>query len=61
MYLKLHLKEFWSLLKHTDYNASCPIVGFILQQLQNIALRQGPLPLQIEEKRWIDWCLLGQM
>ena len=34
--------------------------GFIWQQLQNIPLMQGPLPLQIGEQLWIDWCLQGQ-
>ena len=34
--------------------------GFIWQQLQNIASLQGPLPLQIGEQPWIDWCLRGQ-
>ena len=35
-------------------------MGFILQQLQNIALRQGPLPIQIEGQSWVDWRLWGQ-
>ena len=34
---------------------------FIWQQLQNIALMKGPLPLQTWEQLWIDWCLRGQM
>ena len=38
-----------------------PNYGFIWQHLQNIALMQGPLPLQTEEQSWVDWCLWGQM
>ena len=34
--------------------------GFILQQLQNIALMQGSLPLQTKEQLWVDWCLRGK-
>ena len=37
-----------------------PNYGFICQQRQNIALMQGPLPLQTGEQPWIDWCLKGQ-
>ena len=37
-----------------------PNYGFIWQQLQNIALMQGPLPLQTYEQPWIDLCLRGQ-
>ena len=37
-----------------------PNYGFIWQQLQNIALMQGPLPLQTGEQPWIDWSLRGQ-
>ena len=37
-----------------------PNYGFIWKQLQNIALMQGPLPLQTGEHPWIDWCLRGQ-
>ena len=37
-----------------------PNYGFIWQQLQNIPLMQGPLPLQTGEQLWIDWCLKGQ-
>ena len=37
-----------------------PNYGFIWQQLQNIALMQGPLPLEIEEQLYITWCLWGQ-
>ena len=34
--------------------------GFIWQQLQNITLMQGPLPLHTGEQPWTDWCLKGQ-
>ena len=37
-----------------------PNYGFIWQQLQNIALMQGPLPLQTIEQLWIDWWLQDQ-
>ena len=37
-----------------------PNYGFIWQQIQNIPLMQGPLPLQTREQPWIDWCLQGQ-
>ena len=37
-----------------------PNYGFIWQQLQNIPLMQGPLPLQTREQSWIHWCLKGQ-
>ena len=33
---------------------------FIWQQLQNIMLIQGPLPLQTIKQLWVDWCLRGQ-
>ena len=36
-----------------------PNYGFIWQQLRNIPLMQGPLPLQTGEQLWIDWCLRG--
>ena len=38
-----------------------PNYGFIWQQIQNIPLMEGPLPLQIGEHPLIDWCLRGQM
>ena len=50
MSLTLDLKGFWSLSKCGNYYASHPIYGFIWQQLQNMALTQGPLPIQIEEQ-----------
>ena len=37
-----------------------PNYGFIWQQVQNIPLMQGPLPLHTGEQPWIDWCLKGQ-
>ena len=37
-----------------------PNYGFIWQQLQNIPLMQGPLPLHTREQPWSDWCLKGQ-
>ena len=36
-----------------------PNYGFIMQQLQKIALMQGHLPLQTVEQLWMDWCLRG--
>ena len=37
-----------------------PNYGFIWQQLQNIPVMQGPLPLHTEDQPWTDWCLKGQ-
>ena len=37
-----------------------PNYWFIWQQLQNIPLMQGPIPLQTGEQPWSDWCLKGQ-
>ena len=36
-----------------------PNYRFIYEQLQNIALMQGLIPLQTGEQSWIDWCLRG--
>ena len=38
-----------------------PHYGFLQQQLQNIALMQGPSHLRTEDQVWIQGCLLGQM
>ena len=37
-----------------------PNYGFIWQQLHNIPLIQGSLPLHTGEQPWSDWCLKGQ-
>ena len=34
---------------------------FIWQQLQNIILTLGSLPLEIEVQLWVDWHLQGQI
>ena len=34
-----------------------PKYVFIWQQIQNIPLMEGPLPLQTREQPWIDLCL----
>ena len=38
-----------------------PNYGFIWQQLQNIILTLGSLPLEIEVQLWVDWHLQGQI